>query len=132
MKTLVVEDDFASRVLLQERLKGFGPVHVAVNGKEAIEAVRHALTANEPYDLICLDIMMPEMNGQDALRHIRDLENAAGKPPADGSKIVMTTALRDIKNVSTAYGGLCDAYLPKPIEKERLYAELRKLNLIAD
>jgi two-component system chemotaxis response regulator CheY len=131
MKTLVVEDDFASRVLLQERLKSYGPVHIAVNGKEAIAAVRQALATQEPYDLICLDIMMPEMNGQEALRHIRDLEATAGKPPAEGAKIVMTTALRDVKNVSTAYSSLCDGYLAKPIEKDRLYAELRKLGLIA-
>jgi response regulator of citrate/malate metabolism len=38
MKTLIVEDDFTSRLLLQEFLKSYGPFHIAVNGKEAVEA----------------------------------------------------------------------------------------------
>jgi two-component system chemotaxis response regulator CheY len=54
MKTLIVEDDFTSRVLLQELLKSYGPSHIAVNGKEAIDAVRMSLEKEEPYDLICL------------------------------------------------------------------------------
>ena len=78
MKTLIVEDDFTSRLLLQELLKGYGPAHVAVNGKEAVEAARMAMDAGEPYDLICLDIMMPEMDGHGALKEIRAQEEARG------------------------------------------------------
>jgi two-component system, chemotaxis family, chemotaxis protein CheY len=130
MKTLIVEDDFTSRLLLQELLKSYGPSHIAVNGKEAVDAVRAALAANEPYNLICLDIMMPEMDGQEALRQIREQEEARGIPSTHGAKIVMTTALSDIKNVIAAYKSLCDAYLTKPIQKAKLLEELRKLGLI--
>ena len=130
MKTLIVEDDFTSRLLLQELLKSYGPSHIAVNGREGVEAVRLALEGNEPYDLICLDIMMPEMDGQEALRQIRDQEEARGILSSDGAKIVMTTALADSKNLISAYRSLCDAYLTKPIEKAKLLEELRKLGLI--
>jgi two-component system, chemotaxis family, chemotaxis protein CheY len=130
MKTLIVEDDFTSRLLLQEFLKSYGPSHIAVNGREAIEAVCRALEAGEPYDLICLDIMMPKMDGQEALKQIRKQEEIRGILPPDGVRVVMTTALGDIKNVLTAYHGLCDAYLTKPIRKEDLLNELRKLKLI--
>ena len=78
MKTLIVEDDFTSRLLLQEILKIYGPVHIAVNGKEAVDAVHLALELGEPYELICLDIMMPEMNGQESLGKIREMEEARG------------------------------------------------------
>ncbi len=78
VKTLIVEDELTSRVLLRELLKRFGPPHVAMNGTEAVEAVRVALQAGEPFDLICLDIMMPEMDGQEALKRIRQLEEEAG------------------------------------------------------
>jgi len=131
MKTLIVEDDFTSRLLLQELLKGYGPSHVAVNGKEAVEATRLALEAGEPYDLICLDIMMPEMDGQQALRNIRAQEEARGIISSNGAKIVMTTALGDIKNVRAAYFGLCHGYLTKPIQKANLLEELRKLGLMS-
>lgn len=130
MKTLIVEDDFTSRLLLQELLKSYGPLHTADNGKEAVEAVRFALFKDEPYDLICLDIMMPEMDGQEALRQIRSLEEDAGITSTNGVKIVMTTALGNVKNVAAAYRELCDSYLVKPIDKTKLLDELRKLKLI--
>lgn len=130
MKTLIVEDELASRLLLQELMKKYGPCHVAVNGKEAVEAARMALEAGEPYDLIFLDILMPEMNGQEALRQIRGLEESRGIFSSDGVKIIMTTSLSDIKNVSKAYLHLCNAYLTKPIRKEKLLDELKSLKLV--
>lgn len=131
MKTLIVEDDFTSRLLLQELLKSYGPSHIAVNGKEAIAATKAALETGEHYDLICLDIMMPEMDGQEALRQIRDQESARGIFSQNGAKIIMTTAADDMKNVGIAFHSLCDAYLTKPIIKAKLIEELRKLNLIS-
>ena len=131
MKTLIVEDDFTSRLLLQEHLKVYGPLHIAINGKEAVRAVELAFEAGQPYDLICLDIMMPEMNGQTALRLIRDLEAAKGIWSTHGAKIVMTTALNNMKNVNTAFDGLCDGYLVKPIDRTKLFETLRGMALIA-
>jgi len=130
MKTLIVEDDFTSRLLLQEFLKSYGPSHIAVNGNEAVEAVRLALEASERYDLICLDIMMPELDGQAALKRIRDLEKAKGIWSTSGSKVVMTTALGDMKSVARAFEGFADAYLTKPIDKTKLLDTLRQLALI--
>ena len=130
MKTLIVEDDFTSRLLMQELLKSYGPSHIAVNGKEAVEAVRVALEADDPYDLICLDIMMPEMDGQQALKKIRGMEEAEGVIPAR-TKIVMTTALGDPKHVWAAHRGASDGYLLKPIHRAKLLEELSRLKLIA-
>ena len=130
MKTLIVEDDFTSRLLLQEILKAWGAAHVAVNGREALDAVRIGLETGVPYDLVCMDIMMPELNGHKAVGGIRELEREKGVVPEKAAKIVMTSALGDMKNVMTAYGNLCDAYLVKPIRKDALLAELVKLKLI--
>lgn len=131
MKTLIVEDDFTSRLLLQELLKSYGPCHCAVNGKEAVKAARTALEAHEPYNLICLDIMMPEMDGQEALRQIREQEEARGILAPSRAKIIMTTALADRDNVIEAARNHCDGFLVKPIQKERLLGELRKLKLVS-
>jgi two-component system chemotaxis response regulator CheY len=130
MKTLIVEDDFTSRLVLQEFLNPYGPSHIAVNGTEAVEAVRTALEAGEHYDLVCLDIMMPEMDGQTALKRIRDLEEARGILFTKAAKIVMTSALHDVKNIVGAFSGMCDAYLIKPIDRARMLDEMRKLKLI--
>jgi two-component system chemotaxis response regulator CheY len=130
MKTLIVEDDFTSRLILQEFLKSYGPSHIAVNGKEAVDAVGLALDAGEPYHLICMDVMMPVMDGQESLRKIREQEKARGILSSDGAKIIMTTALSDLKNLSAAYSSLCDAYLVKPIDRNKLMEELHKLKLV--
>ncbi len=130
MKTLIVEDDVTSRVLLQELLRGYGASNVANNGSEAVAAVAAALAAKEPYDLICLDIMMPEMDGQQALQKIRALETQHGLMPGRGAKVLMMTALRDKDNVMKAFREQCDGYLVKPIDKAKLLGELRQLNLV--
>ena len=131
MKILIVDDDFTCRLLMKELLKNYGQSHVAVDGREAVEAVRQAIDADSPYNLICLDIMMPEMDGQEVLRIIRKQEESRGILSTNGAKIIMTTALGDPKNVMAAFGSLCDAYLTKPIQKEKLVEELDKLNLVS-
>jgi two-component system, chemotaxis family, chemotaxis protein CheY len=130
MKTLIVEDDFVSRLLLQKILAPYGESHIAVNGKEAIAAFEDALKSGEPYDLICLDIMMPEMDGQTALRAIRSIEENAVAMPGDGVKIIMTTALKDMDNVMAAYKGFVNAYNVKPIDRAKFLEQLRSMALI--
>jgi len=130
MKTLIVEDDFTSRLVLQEILKQYGPTHVALNGKEAVTAVHTAIDSGEPYDLICLDIMMPEMDGQAALNEIRRVEEAGGIASIDGAKVIMTTALDDSKNILASFKGQCDVYLTKPVDKAKLLGYIKKFGLI--
>jgi len=130
MKTLIVEDDLTSRLLLQEFLKEYGPIQIAVDGEGAIGAVRAASEAGEFFDLICLDIMLPEMNGIEVLRQLREREEARGIMHSQGSKMLMITALGDIKNVMAAYSNLCDGYLTKPLAKAQFQEELRRLKLI--
>ncbi|MEI6713528.1 MAG: response regulator [Verrucomicrobiota bacterium] len=132
MKILVVEDDFASRLVLQDHLNGLGVIHTAVDGSEALEAVRLALKSGEHYQLICLDIMMPKLGGQDTLVEIRNIEQENGISPAREAKVVMTTALDDLTDVTKAYSNLCDAYVTKPIRKAKLQETLTKLGLIRD
>ncbi len=131
MRILIVEDDFTNRLLMQELLKSYGSCHVAINGREGVVAAQLALEADKPYDLICLDVMMPEMDGHEALRQIRGLEENRGILPQKRAKIVMTTALNDIDNVNTAFTSEANAYVTKPIQKAKLLETLRKLKLIS-
>ncbi len=130
MKTLIVEDDRASQFLMRRILEPYGPVHLAEDGRQAIEAVRVALKTGQPFDLICLDIMMPKMDGHAALTGIRTAEEAMGTARGDGVKVIMTTALSDAENVIRAGRQQCSSYLVKPVSRERLIQELRKLGLI--
>lgn len=130
LRSLLVEDDFASRLLLQTFLSRYGECHIAVNGREAVEAFRSAFQQGQRYDLICMDIMMPEMDGREAVRQIRGLEVAQGILSSSGVKIVMTTALEDVKEVIRCFQVLCDAYLMKPIDLSQLLDHMKSYQLV--
>ncbi|QWR76540.1 response regulator [Candidatus Magnetomonas plexicatena] len=133
MRILIAEDDFTSRTLLQHFLTPFGDVDVTVNGAEAVEAFMLAMDEGLGYDLICLDIMMPELDGLKALKNIRDKEKAMGITPNEEVKIVMTTALDSAKDVLDAYyRGGCNDYLTKPIDTKKLQTLLKNYGFITE
>jgi len=130
LRMLLVEDDFFSRLLLQTFLSRYGECHMAVNGREAVEAVRSALERGQHYALICMDIMMPEMDGREAVRHVRAMEEAEGIHSTAGAKIIMTTAVDDVREVSRCFRDLCDGYLVKPIDLAQLLSQMKSYQLI--
>lgn len=129
LRILVADDDPSSRLLLKTILQPFGTVDLAVNGRQAVEAADKARKRQEPYNLICLDIMMPEMDGQEALARIRAKEEKSGIMSSRGAVIIMITSLDDLANVSCAYQSLCDGYLTKPVDRQKLLRELSKYGL---
>jgi len=132
MRTLVVEDDFTSRLLLQRILFPYGEAHVAVDGEEAVKAFRSALEAGQPYDLVCLDIMMPKKDGHAVLKEIRDIEAERGILGLDGVRVIMVTALNDSANIMASFVSQCEAYIVKPLDKNKLLKEIRSLGLIEE
>ena len=132
MRILIAEDDFASRKFMMRFLQKYGECDVTVDGMEAVDAFLMALEAGEGYDLVCLDIMMPELDGYQALKAIRDIEKEKGIKDEDASKIIMTTALNEGRNVTKAFELGCVAYAGKPIDQEKFESVLRKLGLIEE
>ena len=130
MQILIVEDDFICRKVLQKMLTPYGNCDIAVNGKEAIEAYRIAMDEGDPYDLVCLDILMPEMSGQEALEQIRKIEDTLGIQGLDRTKVIMTTGLGGSRNILEAFDAQCEAYLTKPIKREELLEQLEYLGLV--
>ena len=129
-RILVVEDDMVSRKFLSKVLKQYGDCDLVVDGLEAIDAYLLALKEDKPYDLICLDIMMPKIDGVKVLKAIRDLETQKKLDPSEKAKIIMTTALGETEIVKTAFDYGCDAYASKPIDIEKLKEVLEKINFI--
>ena len=131
MKCLIVEDDFISRRILKEMMSQYADCDIAVNGQEAIDSFRLAHESKRPYDLILLDIMMPEVDGNEALRQMRELEKKMGMPQPFEVKVIMTTALDDPKTVvNSYYKGGANSYIVKPVSKQKLLYELRQLGFV--
>ena len=130
MKILIAEDDFASRKFMLRFLQKFGECDITVDGLEAVDAFLIALEAGEGYDLVCLDIMMPALDGYQALKAIRDIEKEKQIPEEKRTKIIMTTALNEGRNVSKAFELGCVAYAGKPIDQEKFENVLRKINRV--
>ena len=156
MRILIAEDDFIGRKVLQTYLNKFGTCDIAVNGMEAVNMFLRAHKEQKPYDLVCLDIMMPIMDGIEVLKTIRNIEKqkkqtkiSALSPnsqlPNSGSKsdpsdlqvcdplsvkIIITSALNDRKTVTESFSTGCEAYVWKPIDVEQFHETLVKLGLI--
>jgi len=132
VKILIAEDDFIARRILKEVLVPYGDCDIVVDGEEAVHAFRLSMEEGTPYDLVCLDIMMPHMDGYEALKAIREMEKAGGIDPVDEVRVIMITALGDPGTVfRTLYKGAATSYLVKPIVKSKLIRELRNLGLIS-
>jgi two-component system chemotaxis response regulator CheY len=129
MKILLAEDDFVTRKFMTSFLSKYGECDVTVDGMEAVDAFMMALEDGEPYDLVCLDIMMPVMDGYQALMGIRNLEKEQSIPPEKAVKVIMTTALNDEKNVKMAFELGCTIYSGKPIDQDKFEQALKKLGL---
>jgi two-component system chemotaxis response regulator CheY len=131
MKCLIVEDDFISRRILKELLSSYCECDIAVNGEEAVTSFLMAHESKRPYELICMDIMMPDVDGNEALKRIRRIEKDMGVLPGFEVKVIMTTAMDDPKTViNSFYKGGATSYLVKPISKQKLISELRALGLV--
>ena len=115
LRILVAEDDEVNRVVIRSLLApGAHDVTFAENGSEAVHAAQ-----DTPFDLILMDVMMPEMDGPTATHWIRD-----SKGPNVATPIVALTA-NAMSGDRERYLGLgMDAYVSKPISRRELYATI--------
>lgn len=132
MKCLIAEDHLLSRRILKELLSPQFDCDIAVNGQEAIDSFQLGHNAKKPYDIIFMDIMMPVVDGMEALQRIRELERGMSIPHALAVKVIMTTALDDPHTVIKSLNQCeADSFIVKPISRHKLSNELKKLNLLA-
>jgi two-component system chemotaxis response regulator CheY len=131
MRSLIADDNSVNRIVLKKMLEKHGPCDEVTNGREVLAALEAAWRQDRPYDLLCLDIMMPELNGQEVLRAIRKREAERGLPPSGGIKVIVTSVLDDARTIQQAFRDHCEAYMIKPVSRAALDGNLRKLGLVA-
>jgi len=129
MRILIAEDDYVSRKFMIKFLSQYGDCDVTVDGMEAIEVFMMALDEKRYYDLVCLDIMMPEVDGIKALKTIRKLEVERGVPLENRAKIIMTTALNATDEIFDSFESGSEAYSVKPIDTEKFKDVMVRLGL---
>ena len=130
MRFLIVDDDHKNRILMEGFLESTGECFHAESGPDAIDAFQSAWRDWRPFDLILLDIMMPEMDGAEVLERIRDLEKQKQVVDRHKVKILMVTASARQSTVVQCIKKGCDGYIVKPIKLHTIYRELQRLELI--
>jgi Response regulators consisting of a CheY-like receiver domain and a winged-helix DNA-binding domain len=130
MKILVAEDDLVSRKFLLKFFSSYGRCDLVVDGLEAVDAFLLSVQEKDFYDVICLDIMMPKVNGTKVLKAIRDLETQQGMLPEKRSKVIIITALAETQFVQNAFEVGCEAYVMKPVDTNKLTEVLKDMSLI--
>ena len=127
MKTLVVDDELVSRKKLQKIMEGLGECEAVESGSAAIIAFKKAWESWMPFDLITLDIAMPEMDGTELLYTIREIEKEKNIPEEKQIKILMVTSHSDRDSIITSIQAECDDYIVKPFDRETVIEKIEKI-----
>lgn len=131
LRCLIMEDDELSRELLAFQMEPYAQCDLAADGREGVAAFVAAQQAGTPYELILLDIVMPEMDGMQAAKAIRAYEEKQGIAIEHGVRIVVLSSLSTPQDVIQAYvAAQSSAHLVKPVQPEKLLKTLQKLELI--
>ncbi len=133
MRILIVDDEPINRLLLKKILKHVAVCDEAVNGQEAVEAFIAAFEKKHYYDLLVLDIMMPVMDGAEALNTIRhyELQNGTGETGNIDVLITSTLTVEDTL-VKSCLNWCCTDYIGKPVNKRELFEKFTNYHFMPD
>ncbi len=130
LKALVIDDDIVCRNRLKMLLSEFFDCTFACDGKKGLSIYEQSQDEQDPFDLITLDINMPEMNGHETLEAIRNVERQHGIGGLDVVKVIMTTSESSSKHVFAAFREGCEAYVVKTEMGEKLLDAVVQLGLL--
>lgn len=126
MRTLIVEDVALNRKVLEQYLSRHGECVAVDNGEDGLKEYMTALESDNPFHLVCLDIILPGKNGLEILRKMREIGTSIDK-----TKVLITSSLNDEATHKRAEKYGCDGYLNKPFTEDELNQYLLKLDLLS-
>lgn len=125
LSVLVAEDNEINALLIRSLLSRLGHhVVIATNGEAALESWLAAKSAGTPYDLVLMDVQMPELDGIEAAKSIRERE--AGQP-GHRTPILALTANALVEHRYACFEAGMDGFLIKPVDREKLVEALAEL-----
>ncbi len=130
MRILVVDDDYVSRMKLKALLTAYGDCDTAQNGESALKSFKTAHKEKFHYQLITMDIEMPDMTGQVVVHDIRKWEEANNINESQKTKILMVTIKSNMKDIMSAFEEGCEWYLSKPVTPENLAVAMAKVGFM--
>lgn len=129
MRVLVVDDELVSRKKMEKIMTAFGECVAVDSGQAALEAFIATIENGEFFDLITLDISMPQMDGTEVLYEMRRIEQERSIPKERQPKVVMVTAQNDKDTVITCIQAGCDSYIVKPFDKTIMAKKLEEFGI---
>jgi len=130
IKTLIVEDVIIIQRLLKHILGDRAECITETNGQSAVKRFSNEYFNGVPFNLVCLDFFLPEMNGLDILSYIRSFEDEIKLKKEERTKIMMVTSVSTPKTIKQAREMGCDAYIIKPFSIDDVQNELVRLGLV--
>jgi PAS domain S-box-containing protein len=123
-RVLVVDDNPTNRMVLIHMVEGFGSrVEAVAGGAKAVEVLRYAVRAGDPFDIVLLDMQMPGMDGEQTAQSIRS------DPALNGARIIILTSMGRRGDAARLQTLGCSAYLLKPVKQQMLREAL--INVLA-
>ncbi len=131
MKILVVDDEITSRMKLQKIMGSIGECRSVETGAAALGQFQKALANQTPYDLISLDLGLPDCDGLDILIRMRSLEKELKIPPSNRARILVVTAKSDKETIVSCARAKCDGFIGKPFERDVIIKQLARIGMKA-
>jgi two-component system chemotaxis response regulator CheY len=130
MRILVVDDDAPNRKLLTDIASKMGECEGAEGGQEALSAFKKAWEDWRPFNLIFLDVLMPDLDGWEVLLKIREIEKEKKVSEQHQVRVIMVTGVSEEETVLDCLRNGCDEFIVKPIDILLVLEKMKKLGLM--
>jgi two-component system chemotaxis response regulator CheY len=130
MRILIVDDDTSNRKLLTDIASKMGECEAADGGQGALSAFKKAWEDWRPFNLIFLDVLMPDMDGIQVLLKIREIEKDKKISEQHQARIIMVTGISEEETVMDCLRNGCDEFIVKPIDIVLVFEKIRKLGFM--
>ena len=132
-KILIVDDSTSIREQLMAILSPVAECHPAADGQEAVDIIKKTQGTGNDFDLVIMDVIMPEKDGLTAVKEIREFEKAKGWTGEDTLTIIIATTIKEPSKILIAqYECGADAYIAKPFTEKTVLQTLSSNGLNID